>query len=57
MIGNIVPVGDCLPAGSSGQQVRVGVIRVAPGTDAPGTYVVAWYECLTLPGGDIPTGA
>jgi len=46
-IGGAVAAEDCLPGGSSGQRVRLGVVNVAPSDAGPGGAIVVWYECLT----------
>ena len=46
-IGGAVSAEDCLPGGSSGQRVRLGVVNVAPSDAGPGGAIVVWYECLT----------
>jgi hypothetical protein len=48
MVGSAVSFEDCMPPGSSGQQVRLGVLSAAPTEDGPGQAVVVWYECLGL---------
>lgn len=37
---------SCAEPLTSGQQVRLGVVKVEPGEYAPGGPVVAWFECL-----------
>jgi hypothetical protein len=46
-IGDQVSPDACLPANSSGQRVRLGVVNAAPGPDGTGMAVVVWYECLS----------
>lgn len=36
----------CAEPLTSGQQLRLGVVHVAPESDALGRPVVAWFECL-----------
>lgn len=36
----------CLKPLTNGQQVRMGVVRVKPGMEAPGREIVVWLECL-----------
>jgi hypothetical protein len=39
----------CMAPLSSGQRIRFGVVNVAPLADAPGSPVVVWIECPSLP--------
>jgi hypothetical protein len=39
----------CMAPLSRGQHIRLGVVSVAPSADAPGSPVVVWIECPSLP--------
>jgi hypothetical protein len=39
----------CMAPLSRGQRIRLGVVNVAPSADAPGSPLVVWIECPSLP--------
>ena len=49
MTGDRVAPETCLAPGSSGQPLRFGVLKAAPG-EGPGGAILVWYECLGPPG-------